>query len=69
MRLPFCDHHISAFLEGYEKSQKPLDLALSEYLRAHKSIGAHDRRAIGEALYGWSVGKPSSTIIVLATTF
>ncbi len=52
MRLPFCDHHISAFLEGYSKSQKPLDMALSEYLRAHKSIGAHDRRAIGETLYG-----------------
>jgi 16S rRNA C967 or C1407 C5-methylase (RsmB/RsmF family) len=52
MRLPFCDHHISAFLESYTKSQKPLDLALSEYLRAHKSIGANDRRRIGETLYG-----------------
>lgn len=52
MRLPFCDHHISAFLEDYEKGQKPLDLALSEYLRSHKSIGAHDRRTIGETLYG-----------------
>lgn len=52
MRLPFCDHHISAFLEGFAKSQKPLDLALNEYLRAHKSIGAHDRRTIGETLYG-----------------
>lgn len=52
MRLPFCDHHISAFLDDYSKSQKPLDLALSEYLRAHKSIGAHDRRTIGETLYG-----------------
>lgn len=52
MRLPFCDHHITAFLKDFEKSNKPLDLALSEYLRAHKSIGAHDRRAIGEILYG-----------------
>lgn len=52
MRNPFCDHHISAFLEEQSKSQKPLDLALSEYLRAHRSIGAHDRRTIGEALYG-----------------
>lgn len=52
MRLPFCDHHISAFLDGYENSKKPLDLALSEYFRAHKSIGAHDRRAMGETLYG-----------------
>lgn len=52
MRLPFCDHHIYAFLESFEKSQKPLDLALSEYLRAHKSIGANDRRTIGETLFG-----------------
>jgi 16S rRNA (cytosine(967)-C(5))-methyltransferase len=52
MRLPFCDHHISAFLESYTKSHKPLDLALSEYLRTHKSIGAHDRRTIAETLYG-----------------
>lgn len=52
MRLPFCDHHISVILEGYTKSEKPLDLLLSEYFRAHKSIGAHDRRLIGETLYG-----------------
>jgi 16S rRNA (cytosine967-C5)-methyltransferase len=52
MRLPFCDHHISVILESYTKSDKPLDLLLSEYFRAHKSIGAHDRRLIGETLYG-----------------
>lgn len=52
MRLPFCDHHISVILESYAKSEKPLDLLLSEYFRSHKSIGAHDRRAIGETLYG-----------------
>ncbi len=52
MRLPFCDYHIFAFLQGYEKGQKPLDLAFSQYLRAHKSIGAQDRRTIGEAVFG-----------------
>jgi 16S rRNA C967 or C1407 C5-methylase (RsmB/RsmF family) len=52
MRRPFCDHHILAFLKQNETSTKPLDLLLSEYLRAHKSIGAHDRRTIGETLYG-----------------
>ncbi len=52
MRLPFCDHHISVILENYAKSEKPLDLLLSEYFRAHKSIGAHDRRMIGETIYG-----------------
>jgi 16S rRNA C967 or C1407 C5-methylase (RsmB/RsmF family) len=50
MRLPFCDHHISAFLQT--QSKKPLDQALSAYFKAHKSIGAHDRRTIGETLYG-----------------
>lgn len=52
MRQPFCDYHISAFLNAYEKGAKPLDLSFSEYLRAHKSIGAHDRRTIGETLFG-----------------
>lgn len=52
MRLPFCDHHIIAFLKEFEKGSKPLDLSLSEYLRAHKSIGSHDRKTIGETLYG-----------------
>lgn len=52
MRLPFCDHHISVILESYAKSEKPLDLLLSEYFRSHKSIGSHDRKAIGETLYG-----------------
>lgn len=52
MRLPFCDHHISVILGNYAQSEKPLDLLLSEYFRLHKSIGAHDRRQIGETLYG-----------------
>jgi 16S rRNA C967 or C1407 C5-methylase (RsmB/RsmF family) len=61
MRLPFCDHHISAFLSDFEKSPfKPLDLAFSEYLRAHKSIGANDRRTIGEILYGMARWKSLS---------
>src|SRR3990167_5702348 len=52
MRLPFCDHHICAFLHSIEGSTKPLDLELSNYFRSHKSTGAHDRRLIGETLYG-----------------
>jgi 16S rRNA (cytosine967-C5)-methyltransferase len=52
MRLPFCDHHIYAFLQGLEKSCKPLDLALSDYFRSHKSLGAKDRKLIGETVYG-----------------
>lgn len=52
MRLPFCDHHISAFLHSFAASSKPLDQALADYLRSHKSIGANDRRTISETLYG-----------------
>ncbi len=52
MRLPFCDHHISAFFQTFSSGSKPLDLALSYYLRAHKSIGANDRRIISETVYG-----------------
>lgn len=52
MRLPFCDHHICAFLQNFTDNTKPLDIALSEYFKSHKSIGAHDRRAIGETIYG-----------------
>ena len=52
MKIPFRDHHILEFLHLFEGSSKPLDLALSDYLKAHKSIGAHDRRMIGETLYG-----------------
>lgn len=49
MRLPFCDYHISIILE--KLNDKPLDLVLNDYFRSHKSIGANDRRTIGETLY------------------
>lgn len=53
MKLPFRTHHIITFFARHQaKSRQPLDLALSTYFRAHKSIGAHDRRAIGETIYG-----------------
>lgn len=51
MRLPFCDHHISVILDRFGKTQKPLDLLLSEYFRSHKALGAKDRRLIGETLF------------------
>ncbi len=51
MRLAFCDYHISVILEKFGAEPKPLDLLLSDYFRTHKSIGAHDRRQIGETLY------------------
>lgn len=53
MKLPFCDHHIITFLARQSvQPGKPLDLSLSEYFRQNKSIGAHDRRTIGQTIYG-----------------
>jgi 16S rRNA (cytosine(967)-C(5))-methyltransferase len=52
MRLPFCDHHIAAFLQMFASSSKPLDQSLRDYLKNHKSIGANDRRTLSETLFG-----------------
>jgi len=52
MPAPFCDHHISSFFAAYQGDKIPLDLALARYFKAHRSLGAHDRRTIGEAVYG-----------------
>jgi 16S rRNA (cytosine967-C5)-methyltransferase len=51
MMQRFCDTHTIAFLKGWDNTQKPLDLCLSDYFRSHKSLGAHDRRTIGEWVY------------------
>ncbi len=52
MAIPFCDHHIAAFLSRYASGKAPLDLALSGYFKSHKSLGARDRKTIGEAVFG-----------------
>ena len=49
---PFRDRHIHSFFRTFDGSNKPLDLSLSDYFRASKSLGASDRRAIGETVYG-----------------
>lgn len=46
----FCDTHTLAFLKNWNRSM-PLDLSLSNYFKAHKSLGSHDRRKIGEMVY------------------
>ncbi|MBI5273254.1 MAG: methyltransferase domain-containing protein [Chlamydiia bacterium] len=51
MRLSFCDHHIQAFFLLYDSRKIPLDLALGNYFRAHKSLGAKDRKCIGDTTY------------------
>lgn len=52
MTKPFREHHLLAFFEAYEKENRPLDLALHHYFRAHKSLGAKDRAFIAETVYG-----------------
>ncbi len=52
MEQPFLDRHIQKFFYILEASHKPLDLALSEYFRAHKNLGSTDRRIIGDLIYG-----------------
>jgi 16S rRNA C967 or C1407 C5-methylase (RsmB/RsmF family) len=51
MKRSFTDTHILAFLKEWNGSSKPLDFSLSTYFRGHKSLGANDRRKIGEAVY------------------
>lgn len=48
--MKFLEFHLTAFFQS--APQKPLDLALRDYFRSHKSLGASDRRWLGEAVYG-----------------
>ncbi len=52
MATPYCDHHIASFLSQYALGKSPLDMALGGYFKAHKSLGSHDRKIIGDAVYG-----------------
>lgn len=49
---PFREHHLLQLLQGYEKQSRPLDFYVSGYFRAHKAIGAKDRKSIAEGVYG-----------------
>ncbi len=50
-KYPFRDHHILEMLYGYEDQGMPLDFFISQYFRAHKSIGSKDRAFIAENIY------------------
>ena len=52
MNLPFIDRHIDLFFNSFSKSNKPLDLALGNYFRAHKSLGSKDRKVMGDTIFG-----------------
>jgi 16S rRNA (cytosine967-C5)-methyltransferase len=51
MKLPFREHHLLNILNSFDQ-QLPLDVFLSHYFRAHKAVGAKDRRFISETIYG-----------------
>lgn len=48
---PFRDHHLLNFLDSWGAGGGPLDLALAEYFRKHKSLGSKDRAEISERVY------------------
>lgn len=50
-KRPFCEHHLLQLLAAYEDQSLPLDLFVSAYFRAHKALGAKDRKAIAEGVY------------------
>ncbi|MGK5595232.1 MAG: RsmB/NOP family class I SAM-dependent RNA methyltransferase [Parachlamydiaceae bacterium] len=52
MKLTFREYHLLALLVQFEHQSLPIDLFLSQYFKAHKSIGAKDRQAIAESVYG-----------------
>lgn len=47
----FRETHLLAFLGQFDREKKPLDRCWSEYLKAHQSIGAHDRRFLSDTIY------------------
>jgi 16S rRNA C967 or C1407 C5-methylase (RsmB/RsmF family) len=52
MKRPFREHHLLSILHSFDSQRCPLDLYLRNYFRAHKAVGAHDRRFIADTLYG-----------------
>lgn len=51
MQLTFQEHHLFQILRRFDNQHLPLDLFLSQYFRAHKALGAKDRRTISETIY------------------
>lgn len=52
MKPSFLDYHVAAFFESYDQGKSPLDLSLSRYFAAHRTLGSKERRELGEVVYG-----------------
>jgi 16S rRNA (cytosine967-C5)-methyltransferase len=52
MKQSFREYHLFAILKTYSSQNLPIDVFLSHYFRAHKAVGAKDRKFVSEAVYG-----------------
>lgn len=52
MSKNFVEYHLFQLMHRFECQHLPLDLFLSQYFRAHKALGANDRRLIAHAAFG-----------------
>lgn len=52
MKFSFTENHLLQALNRFDNQHLPLDLFLSLYFKAHKSLGSKDRAKIMEAVYG-----------------
>ncbi|MBS0624116.1 MAG: RsmB/NOP family class I SAM-dependent RNA methyltransferase [Verrucomicrobia bacterium] len=52
MKHTFVEYHLFQLLRRFDNQHLPLDLFISQYFRAHKALGAQDRRTLAEAVYG-----------------
>ncbi len=69
MHKKFRETHLFSFLQRFDAETKPLDLSLANFFKSKKSLGAHDRRFLGDSAYAlvrWKglldhlLGKPGS---------
>ncbi len=52
VKFQFDEFHLLQILQGFSNQHLPLDLYLNHYFRAHKSLGAKNRRFIASTIYG-----------------
>lgn len=50
-KIPFRDFHLLNLMDQYGTDRRPMDVVISQYYRAHRSLGSKDRYEISEAAY------------------
>lgn len=51
MHKNFREHHLLKIFELFDQTDAPLDLCISRYFKANKSLGSKDRKTISEKVY------------------